>query len=202
MKKFIVFCILFILSFILFIDIVFSACSRTTPCCCEDRCWIEGVCCKKGLPNEYWHDTGCYDFEVWVEPNRMRFMIGKNTPINLYIKNIEEYTDRYDVTYEIKDTANPALIEVDIIGITPTDYVGPETKKLQPRITVLSSKATGKVFFNLTSYGDPSVVRNASLIIISSEFPISLIEFNYSWFLVLIILAGMLYLFWLKNYHS
>lgn len=194
MKKFILFLTL-IIFFIESIDLVFSACTRSIPCCCENKCWISGVCCKKDQPGEFWHPTGCYDFEFRVEPNSMTFTVGSKIPINLYVKNVEEYTDRYNIDYWI-ESSNPSLISVDISGVTPTDNIAPQQiKLLNPRILILSKSATGKVWFNVTSWGEPSLQKNASLTILSSDLPISLVEFDYFGFFILIILVFVVYFF-------
>jgi hypothetical protein len=192
--------LIFTIFFLNSMDTVFSACTRSTPCCCENRCWISGVCCKKGLPEEYWHPTGCYDFEVWVEPKTMVFVVGKKTPINLYIKNTEEYTDRYNVSYNVSSSLR-GLISVDLVGTTPTDNVGPsQVKKLNPRITVLYVEASGAVWFNVTSWGNPNIQRNVSLTIAPAGLPASLVEFDSLFFFVFVILAGVVYFFFKLNH--
>lgn len=174
-------------SFLVFIPSVLSACTISNPCCCVNQCRVSGACCKMGTPEEYWSPTGCFDFEVWVEPTIMKFTIGKKVSINLYIKNVEEYADRYNISYWIEST-NPSLISVDLTGITPTEYVtSGELKVLKPRITVLSTSASGTVWFNVTSWGNSSLQKNASLLIQESDLPLSLKEFNFLEFSLLIL---------------
>jgi hypothetical protein len=154
-----------------------------------------------GTYKEYWDPNGCFDFEVWVEPNKMAFTIGRKTNVNLYIKNLEAYSDSYNVSYWI-DSPNPSLISVDLIGVTPTEIVFPfSTEKFYPRITILSAQASGTVWFNVTSSGNPGIQRNASLDISSSGMPISLPEFNSNFFLLLLlmILSGLIYIYIFKN---
>lgn len=179
--------------FLVFIPSVFSTCSISNPCCCANQCWISGTCCKKGTPDEYWSPTGCFDFNVWVEPNNIKLTVGKKIPINLYIENTEEYTDRYNISYWIEST-NPSLISVDLTGITPTEYVSPrEIKVLHPRITVLSLSASGTVWFNVTSWGNSSLRKTASLSIEESDLPLSLEELNFFKFFILIPFCVMIF---------
>jgi len=180
-------------SFFMLVNPIFSACTRSNPCCCENKCWVSGVCCKKGTPNEHWDSIGCYDFETWVEPNKMMFTIGRRTPINLYVKNTAEYDDIYNVSYWLENI-NPALISIDLSTVTPTDEIGmDQTDKLVPIVTVLSMSASGSIHFNITSWGNPNIQRNATLSVAQSNLPLSLEEFSFPMFLIFIILIGFLY---------
>jgi hypothetical protein len=127
------------------------------------------------------------------------FTIGRNTPINLYIKNIGEYNDMYNVSYWLENI-NPALISIDLSAVTPTDETGSDqTNKLVPIITVLSTSVSGNVHFNITSWGNPKIQRNASLSVAQSNLPISLEEFSFPTFLIFIILIGFLYYFFITK---
>jgi hypothetical protein len=171
---------------------VLSACTQSTPCCCGNKCWVSGVCCKRGQPEEYWHPTGCYDFEVWVRPERMMFTLGTKIPVTLYIENKGSYTDSYTVDYV---SSNPELIKVDMIGATSTGIMAHgEIKKLCPRIMTLYTELAGEhVDFNVSSQGDPSLYKTTTLNIIESDFPLSLPEFGIFGLIVMIILAGIVY---------
>lgn len=190
-------------------SLIFIAPALSTFCCQTSsgsdvfQCYSSGYCCRIGVEEngvlvEYWYSTGCFDFETWVEPNRMMFTVGRSTPINLYVHNLENYTDKYNISYNITST-NPELISVDLRGVTPTDSVGPgEIEKLYPRIIVLARYASGTIFFNVTSWGSNQMQRNASLIIQTSDVPISLKEFDSNlllWFLIVMIIC----LFYLKS---
>lgn len=197
------FFVIILLFFLISVSLVSSTfCCQTAKGSEEFKCYDSGICCKintydeHGVLMEYWHQIGCFDFRTWIEPSNMIFTVGKNTPINLYVNNLEEYSDRYNISYSI-ESSNPALISVDMSAVTPTDSVGPDQiTELHPIIAVLSAKVSGKVWFNITSWGDTSVYKNTSLTILSSDMPVSLPEFNNSLFLMtVIILTGLTYYF-------
>ncbi len=168
--------------------------SPDTFCCGspgEKKCYNSGVCCLMTTPSEYWHPSGCYGFDTWVKPERMMFTLGTKTPVALYIENKGSYTDSYTIDYT---TTNQELIKVDLTGVTPTGSVAHgEIKKLYPRIMTLYSELTGDVIFNVTSQGDPSLNKTATLNVIQSDFPLSLPEFGIFELILMIILAGILY---------
>jgi len=199
MKKLIYFLIVFSMMFFSLIELVISSC---TPCCCQPapgvpkRCYNSGYCCRIGKPDEYWDPVSCYNFTVWVEPKSAAFVVGKKTPINLYIENTGDYTDNYGITYTI-DNANLAL--VDITGISEVkDVVPDEIRKVNPRITVLTSLLEGYVRFNVTS--DSDISKIARLYIRESELPLSLPEFDFFGMIEMIILVGIIY-FLIKRKH-
>lgn len=195
MKKIIYFSIVFFLSYLSLIGLGFSDCTPSNPCCCADKCYTSGVCCRIDQPDEYWAES-CYRFKVWVEPESASFVVGHKTPINLYIENTGDYTDNYRITYNI---SNPNLALVDITGISEVKNVGPdEIRKINPRITVLSSLLQGNVYFNVTS--DSGFINYARLDIRESELPLSLPEFGFFGLIIMIIMAGIVY-FLIKKKH-
>ena len=152
-----------------------------------------------GTLSEYWHLKSCFDFDTWVKPERMMFTLGAKIPVNLYIKNKGGYTDAYTIDYFIT-SSNPELIKVDLTGVTPTGSVAHgEIKKLYPRIMTLYTDATGDVTFNVSSQGDPTLYKTATLNIIESDFPLSLPEFDIFGLIGMIIIAGIVYLITQKN---
>jgi len=196
MKKYIL-----ILAF-LFLTFFYSINSVNPTFCCWNEtlggrtCYTYGECCKKNTPDEYWHPVACFDFDVWVEPNSMLFNIGKKTAINLYIKNTGTYDDNYTIEYNVE--GNPAIIQVDMVGVTPTGLIGiGEIKKLYPIITLFSD-TTGRVIFNATSQGNSKVQRTAD-INVRGSLPISLPEFNNFYLIILIILTVILYFLSMKK---
>jgi len=198
--KHIFFIVLLLTNLIFIAPALSDFCCQTSSGSNTFQCYSSGYCCKisvedNGALVEYWHPNGCFDFEVWVEPSNMAFTVGKTTPVNLYVHNLERYTDRYNIDYNVT-SLNPSLISVDMTGVTPTDSVAPnEIKVLHPRITVLSKDASGTVFFNVTSWGNNQKQKDAFLVVISSNMPISLDEFDSSlilWVLIVIII-GVIY---------
>jgi hypothetical protein len=185
---------------------VLSDCTGTNPCCCADpithqkKCYTIGFCCLEGMGNEYWGNS-CYNFKVWIEPSSMMFTVGQQTPINLYIQNLAAYPDNFDINYKVLPPANPFLIQVDISGSTPVLNVNPlETKKVtSPRITVMEIHANGNVLFNVTSQGDKKIYRNATLIVLQSDLPISLPEFNNFGLITMFILVCLIYIVKIKK---
>jgi len=185
--------------FCFLINIVYSACTRETPCCCQEypggekKCFTEGYCCYVGEEREFWNPISCFDFMVWVEPTRSMFTVGSKTRINLYIKNLG-YADNYYVTHNITSD-NPHLIQVDMTGVSPVNDVAyEETRIVYPRITVLESHTTGVVFFNVTSETNMNVSRNATLTILEGgDLPLSLPEFDFFGLIAIIFLASYLY---------
>ena len=201
-KKEVFFIIILLFSLLISFGLVSSDfCCQTSSGSGEFVCYSTGVCCKidtydeNGVLLEYWHSIGCFDFLVWIEPSSMMFTVGKKTPINLYVNNLEQYTDRYNISYSV-ESSNPALISVDLTGVTPTENVDwGQIKNLHPRIMILSTAASGTVWFNVTSWGDISVQKNASLTIRPSDLPVSLPEYDFNgfWWIMIIILVGLIY---------
>ena len=189
------FFVIFLVLSLIFLPSVLSFCCQTSPESGTFKCYDSGVCCKIGTEDEYWNPVGCFDFLVWVEPESGQFTVGKKIPVNLYVKNIEEYTDKYNISYSIV-SPNPSLIDVDILGISPTDSVLPgEVKIFYPRITIKSVGTSGIVWFNVTSWGDSNVQKNTSLTILPSGEPVSLDEFNSKIFLFSIVLVSVLFFY-------
>ena len=201
MKGAIIFLIIFFLSSVNLMSTVLS------PVCCMNAtlggrmCYPSGVCCKKNLPDEYWHPTGCFDFKLWTEPTTMMFNVGKKTRVNLYIENTGTYDDNYTVE-AIIDEDKRALIQVDMSYVTPTGIVNVgEIKKLYPQITILSTDASeGTVIFNVTSEGDSKLYESSALIV-QAGLPTSLPEFNFLSMFVLIGLVGIIYFLYKSNYY-
>jgi len=193
--------ILFFLFFLCSMEIVLSSCADS-PCCCNNivggqkRCYTSGACCRTGAWDEYWDETGCRDFNVWVEPKRIMLTLGTRTAVMLYIDNIGGYSDSYHVDYEIT-SVNPSLINVDLTGVQPTGSVGPvgpgELITTLPIITVLTATETWDVTFNVTSLGDPNMYRSASLTIMQSDYPLSLSEFGILGLIEILILVVTVY---------
>ena len=163
--------------------------------CCKDRasgeskCYSTGYCC-----NEYWYETPCFSFNTWVEGPSM-FRVGQQTPVSLYVENTGAYTDSYDVTYEVQ-SATPNLIIVDMRGATTISDVFPdEIDVAYPRITVLSSTASGYVVFRVTSQGNTSVQKTATLRIVESDSYLSLPELGTFSTFLMITLAVFLFIF-------
>ncbi len=167
--------------------------------CCADqygnkKCWTSGICCLQGTAKEYWDLTGCRDFTVWVQPNKIMFPIGTKNSVVLYVENKGGYTDSYIVDYE-KNPNNPNII-VDLTGVTPTASVASgEIKRLYPRITVLTTGTNGDVTFMVNSTQEPTMQRNATLHIMESDYPLSLPEFGVLGLIEIIILVGLVYFF-------
>ena len=189
----------FIISFIFFIEIGQSSCTISSPCCCnntilgEKRCYTSGGCCRSGLWDENWDENGCRDFNVWVQPKRIMLTLGTKTSVILYVENAGDYTDAYDVDYEI-NYPNPNLIKVDLTSVTPTgDVASGYIKYLYPRITILSTTGTFDLIFNVTSRGDPNMYRTTSLVIMESDYPLSLSEFSILGLIEIIILVFTIY---------
>jgi len=156
------------------------------------KCYNSGVCCLMTTESEYWHPTGCFGFNAWVQPDRMMFTLGSKTPVNLYIQNKGAYTDSYTVN---ADSSNPELIKYDLTGVSPTGGVAyGEIKTLYPRIITLYNDIPGNVKFNVSSQGDPTLHNITTLNIIASDFPLSLPEFGILGLIEIIILAGIVYL--------
>jgi len=197
MKK-IIFAIILFSTFIITIDSVLSACSPLTPCCCqeypggEEKCFTSGICCLEGL-DQFWDPISCFKFDFWVEPEHGIFKVGSETRINLYIKNTGAFADNYGINYNVTD--NPNLIKVNMAGASPVnDVVKGEIRVVYPRIIVLATTASGKVFFNATSLTDQNVTRNATLTVLPSDLPVSLPEFGFIQIFMIIILVAIVFL--------
>ena len=180
------------------ISSVYAACTRENPCCCKEfpygdkKCFTSGVCCYVGDPREFWNDESCFNFGVWLEPERGMFTVGSETAIKLYIKNLG-YDDNYTVNYNVSGES-PHLIQVNMNGVTPVNnVVFDETRMVYPGIKVLESHITGNVLFNVTSVSYDNQSRNVTLIVLESDYPLSLPESNVFGLMILIFLAGFLY---------
>jgi len=172
----------------------YFCCNSTIPD--QKKCYSTGECCLIGEKDEYWDPIGCYDFKIWLEPERAAFVTGKKTPINLYIENTGVYTDNYQISY----TVNPShLALVDITGISYVKNVGSgEIRLVKPRITVIAWRTPGYVDFTVTSDSGSSKIKR--LTILESELPVSLPEFGFYGMTGMIILAGIIY-FLIKRKH-
>jgi hypothetical protein len=176
------------------------ACSPSAGCCCnstipsQKKCYTSGACCKIGTSDEYWDSVGCYNFNAWVQPNRIMLTLGTKTPVILYVDNTGGYTDTYDVNYRIT-SGNPSLIVVELTGVTPTGSVASgEIKMLYPRMTVLSTGNSWDVTFNVTSRVDPSIYKNTTLTILEGDYPLSLPEFGIFGIIEMLILVVTIYI--------
>jgi len=138
----------------------------------------------------------CHDlFDFWVEPNQMLFTIAQKTPVNLYIKNTGYYTDSYDVE---AINPNPAVIDIDISGSSPTKPIDIGTTELvRPWVTVLATTTSDEIIFNVTSSTNPEKYRTA-ILSISEGLPISLYEFSILSLIILMVLAGIVYFYVMK----
>jgi hypothetical protein len=146
------------------------------------------------MSDEHWDQTGCRDFIVWIEPNRMMFTLGAKTYVILYVKNTGTYTDSYNIGYTITQ-GNPNSINVDLTSIQQGITLGPSfTQPLYPIITVFTTKDHWDVIFNVTSIGDSSMYRTATLNIMESDYPLSLPEFGVFGLIEIIILVVILYI--------
>jgi len=182
-----------IILFVLMLTILLNIEKVNASFCCEDpqtgqeKCFSGGQCC-----NESWYFS-CFHFDMWVEPTRGIFTVGKQTNVNLYIHNLCPYPDNYNLTFNIT-SGNPALIKVDIMGFDYIQDVGPgEIRMVYPSITMLESSATGQVFFNATSEGNSTVQKNATLTVLPSESPVSLPEFDIIGLVFIVLLVGIIY---------
>jgi hypothetical protein len=146
-----------------------------------------------GMWDEYWDETGCRDFKVWVEPKRIMLTLGTKTSVILYVKNTGTYTDSYHVDYEINPLGS-TTIYIDLTAIPDEFTVGPgATQTLYPMITVLTTTDQWDVTFNVTSLGDPNMYRTASLTIMQSDYPLSLPEFGIFGLMEILILVATIY---------
>jgi hypothetical protein len=180
-----------------------SSCSYLAGCCCnstvlnQKKCYTSGECCRMDMSDEYWNETGCRDFNVWVEPRKIMLTLGTKTPVILYIDNFGSYTDAYNVNYEIIPVGSNS-INVDLTGSIPTgntgNVAGGETKKLYPLITVFTALNTWDVTFNVSSIGDPTMYRTAKLSVLQSEYPLSLPDFSIFGLIEIVVLVGIIYL--------
>jgi len=138
----------------------------------------------------------CRDlFDFWVEPNQMLFTIAQKTPINLYIKNTGYYTDSYDVE---AINPNPAVIDIDISGSSPTKPIDIGTTELvRPWVTVLATTTSDEITFNVTSSTNPEKYRTA-ILSIAEGLPISLYELSILGLITLMVLAGIVYFYVMK----
>jgi hypothetical protein len=128
---------------------------------------------------------------MWVEPRSAMFTVGKKTFVNLYIHNLCPYPDNFNLTYI---NGNPNLIKVDITGFEHINDFNPkEIRVVYPSITLLEAHAIGTITFNATSEGNNTIQRNANLTVLSSDFPMSLPEFNSLSILGIIFLIGIVY---------
>ena len=157
-------------------------------CCKEEetsqkKCYSEGQCCD-GI----WYPA-CFWFDIWVEPRSMMFTVGKRTTVNLYIRNLCPYPDNYNLSYNIT-APNSELIKVDLTGFEYVKDVGSEEiRVVYPRIIILEASASGDIIFNVTSEGNSTIQKNATLTVLPSDSPQSLPEFGFSGMVVMIILA-------------
>lgn len=176
-------------------------CCQLSPSTPQKKCWTSGICCLQGTTGEYWDLTGCRDFTVWVQPNRIMFPIGTRNFVILYVENKGGYTDNYTVNYEKKP--NDPNIIVDLTGVTPTDNVASgEIIRLYPGITVLTTITDGYVTFMVNSNNEPTMQRNATLNIMESDFPLSLPEFDLLGLIEILILVGLVYFFSFISFKS
>ena len=188
--------IIFFIFFVCSIEIGLSSCDYLSGCCCkspmppyDEKCYTSGECCLMDMPGERWDSVGCRDFSVRVEPKRIMLTLGTRTPVILYIDNFGTYTDAYNVEYTI-DSGNPSLINVDLTGLSPTGSVFPSgIKSLYPLITVLTANNAWDVTFKVTSIGDSSMYRTATLRIMQSDSPLSLPEFGIFGLIEILILV-------------
>ena len=170
--------------------------------CCRDsisgeyKCWDSGWCCNVDQPNEFWWpDSSCgltttttsstststtsttppsLEFEAWLSTERMVFRVGRPFWINIYIKNIGNQPDTYNIT-DIQISARDNLgndvshlVNVRSLKNT-TDVVYPDdVTSLSPRIVVLTTLGQGsKITFTVTSNTDPSQSKDLVLNILS-----------------------------------
>lgn len=181
MKKIIILFLLF-LSF----DSVFSFCCKD-PLTGQDKCYSTGMCC-----DGYWYPH-CYNFELDVR-GPPAFRIGQKTVLLLYVKNTGTYSDSYDISYHLT-SVNPSLILVDMEGASEATNVDPgEIVTLYPKITILSSLASGTLTFKGVSRSMPTLERTTDFLINEASGYLSLPEFSVFWTLQLMILAIVLFL--------
>jgi len=155
------------------VTILFLLSSAYASFCCkdpetsQDKCWNIGQCC-----GGFWY-TSCYDFDIRTQSSRS-FVVGRQTPVVVYIENTGSYTDSYTLT-GLSD--NP-LILIDMSGAGQVSDLGSgEIKKVYPRITVLSNTAIGTVTFTATSIST-GTQKSAILNILESDNYLSLPEFS------------------------
>ena len=180
--------------FLLMINCVNSA---DVFCCKElvtyqDKCYITGDCC-----GGYWYNS-CYDFEIDASGTSV-FRVGQKTPIVLYIKNTGYYSDSYTITNPPEiESETPHLIQIDMTDATQaTDVPGGQTKRVHPKITILSSNVVGYVNFIATS---PNVgSKYDDLYISGSDDYLSLPEFSSISFIQLMLISWIVYYFLIRK---
>ena len=201
MKKTMVLLILFIVfsSTLLSLNIVSAACTPSNPCCCQTyadsgqkRCYDSGICCDISTTNEFWNEISCYNFLVSISSPGI-FRVGQKTPVSVVITNNGAYTDSYTITYQVS-SLNPSLILVDTIGATSLNGIAKlESVSAQPKVTILSTLASGNILVNVTSVVDARFSKIATIQIIEGDLPLSLPEFNSLAILLLLGIAGVVY---------
>ncbi len=187
-----------IITSIVFLLIINYANSTDVFCCKElvthqDKCYNTGDCC-----GGYWYNS-CYDFEIDAS-GTSRFRVGQKTPVILYIKNTGYWPDSYIITNPptIEESETPHLIQIDMSdAIQATDVPGGQTKKLYPKITILSSNVVGYVIFTATS---PNVDSKFTKLYISgSDDYLSLPEFSNIAFIQLLFTSCIIYYFLIRK---
>ncbi len=189
----------FILSSSILSDTTLAACTSQSPCCCQTyqesgqrRCFNSGLCCDIGTTNEFWNPTSCYNFTIDVSYSGF-FRIGQKSPISVIITNLGAYTDSYSLTYQI-DSINPQFILLETNGATQLNGVARlETAAVKPKVTILSTLASGNILVNITSMTDPRISKLVSILIIGGDLPYSLPEFNFLALIIILGAAGMIY---------
>jgi hypothetical protein len=157
-----------------------------------------------GSSDEFWDLTSCYAFSLSVSGPRV-LKTGYPTPINVYLENTGAYSDSYELSYSL-NSINPNLIIIIINETDPeeTKIVVPdvsdwETRTINPRVKVLSTTATGEITFTGKSMAS-SKEKSAKFIIIESDLPFSLPDFNSILILVIIAFSTLIYYYKKKIY--
>ena len=188
--------------------------------CCQSesrsgqyRCYITGCCCEMGTENEYWyHECPCpetttttssstsststslppYSFRIWVEgPSLLK--IGEKVPVLLYIQNLGENTDNYDIDYNI-DSDYSHLIDVDMSDASSMqDLSSKEIRVKTVRVMLLESHVSADITFTATSENTEEQ-GSATLSVLEGDFEMSLPEFGLIGIIVLVSLATLIYI--------
>jgi len=158
-----------------------SGCGQNS--CCES--WFDLYYCEYSPP---------YDFTFKVFGSNA-FMIGRETPLVIVIENTGYYEDSYDISFTLEE-GNPDLVLIEPADgqITVSNVKsGQIIQNTDIGITVLFSEPDAKITFHAVSQGDNTVIRNAEFYIRETESFLSLPEFGFLNFALMMILSCILF---------
>jgi len=140
-------------------------------------------CCK--CTNE----TKCNcDFKIWIENPRL-FTIGNKIPVKLFIQNLCNPIDTYNIAIEKE---NSPILNVELDDNQIKDIIPREIRVTYPRILVLESHYAGDINFTVTSTSC-NITKKVTLTLTDSGLPLNLPEFNFVSLLIIISLAGLIF---------